>query len=144
MYKDSNHKPELAIALTPFKALCGFRPYSEIVQFLEEFPELEDIVGTDAKEKIELEREAGLKDCFRTLMLANDKDIKDCVNKLSKQFEQDETSYEISKLFKRLNTDFPNDVGVLSIFFLNIIDLEPGQAIYLPAKEIHAYLDGGN
>lgn len=38
--------------------------------------------------------------------------------------------------------DFPNDVGILSLFFLNIIRLEPGQAIFLPAKEPHAYLDG--
>lgn len=30
LYKDANHKPELAIALTPFLALCGFRPYPEI------------------------------------------------------------------------------------------------------------------
>lgn len=34
MYKDPNHKPELAIALTPFEALCGFRPLSEIKDFL--------------------------------------------------------------------------------------------------------------
>jgi mannose-6-phosphate isomerase len=35
MYKDPNHKPELAIALTHFEALCGFRPIEEIKQFLE-------------------------------------------------------------------------------------------------------------
>ncbi|KAJ4443892.1 hypothetical protein ANN_05679 [Periplaneta americana] len=35
VYKDPNHKPELAIALTPFEALCGFRPIEEIKHFLE-------------------------------------------------------------------------------------------------------------
>lgn len=35
IYKDPNHKPELAIALTPFEALCGFRPIEEIKHFLE-------------------------------------------------------------------------------------------------------------
>jgi mannose-6-phosphate isomerase class I len=35
IYKDANHKPELAIALTPFEALCGFRPIEEIKHFLE-------------------------------------------------------------------------------------------------------------
>lgn len=34
MYKDANHKPELAIALTPFEALCGFRPVKQIKEFL--------------------------------------------------------------------------------------------------------------
>lgn len=42
----------------------------------------------------------------------------------------------------RLQNDFPNDVGSLSLFFLNIVRLQPGQAIFLPAKEPHAYLDG--
>jgi mannose-6-phosphate isomerase class I len=26
IYKDPNHKPEIAVALTHFEALCGFRP----------------------------------------------------------------------------------------------------------------------
>jgi mannose-6-phosphate isomerase class I len=30
IYKDSNHKPEMAIAITPFQAMCGFRPIEEI------------------------------------------------------------------------------------------------------------------
>jgi mannose-6-phosphate isomerase len=34
MYKDPNHKPEVAIALTPFLALCGFRPFREIHQLI--------------------------------------------------------------------------------------------------------------
>ena len=33
VYKDPNHKPEMALALTPFKALCGFRPHKEIIKF---------------------------------------------------------------------------------------------------------------
>ena len=34
-YPDANHKPEMAIALTPFEGLCGFRPVEEIVSFLQ-------------------------------------------------------------------------------------------------------------
>lgn len=34
-YKDSNHKPEMAIALTPFQGLCGFRPIKEVAKYLE-------------------------------------------------------------------------------------------------------------
>lgn len=32
MYKDPNHKPELALAVSPFEAMCGFRALSEIAQ----------------------------------------------------------------------------------------------------------------
>jgi mannose-6-phosphate isomerase len=34
LYKDPNHKPEMAIALTPFEMLCGFRKIEEIVDLL--------------------------------------------------------------------------------------------------------------
>ena len=35
MYKDDNHKPEMALALTDFEALCGFVSHEELVQVLE-------------------------------------------------------------------------------------------------------------
>lgn len=35
LYPDPNHKPEMAIALSNFEGLCGFRPYYEIKFFLE-------------------------------------------------------------------------------------------------------------
>lgn len=46
------------------------------------------------------------------------------------------------EIFNKINQDFPDDVGTLCLFFLNLVRLQPGQAIYLGANEIHAYLDG--
>ena len=45
VYKDDNHKPEMAIALTRFKAMCGFRDANEIANFLAIIPELRMVVG---------------------------------------------------------------------------------------------------
>lgn len=45
-------------------------------------------------------------------------------------------------VFLQLQKDFPNDIGTLSMFFLNLVQLEPGQAIFLKACEPHAYLAG--
>ena len=45
MYKDDNHKPEMAIALTDFEALCGFVEHSELVHALQTVPELQSVVG---------------------------------------------------------------------------------------------------
>ena len=42
-YPDPNHKPEMAIALTPFEAMCGFRPAEEIVGFFENMAELKAV-----------------------------------------------------------------------------------------------------
>lgn len=47
VYKDDNHKPEMAIALTEFEGLCGFRPLEEIAAALKDFPELAVVVGQD-------------------------------------------------------------------------------------------------
>ncbi|PNJ43309.1 MPI isoform 17, partial [Pongo abelii] len=47
-YPDANHKPEMAIALTPFQGLCGFRPVEEIVTFLKKVPEFQFLIGDEA------------------------------------------------------------------------------------------------
>lgn len=46
MYKDPNHKPEMAIALRDFQALCSFVTHEELVQELKTTPELCTCVGT--------------------------------------------------------------------------------------------------
>ena len=45
MYKDANHKPEMAIAITDFEALCGFVPHHELTEALKEVPELREVIG---------------------------------------------------------------------------------------------------
>ena len=47
VYKDANHKPEMAIALTDFEALCGFVGHEELVRALDATPELAACVGPD-------------------------------------------------------------------------------------------------
>lgn len=72
LYKDPNHKPELAVALTPFEALCGFRPVDEIKHFLQYVPELNAVVGAENVTKFLTSDEAGLSkalhDCFYSFM----------------------------------------------------------------------------
>lgn len=47
-YKDDNHKPEMALALEDFEALCGFVSPSELKQVLQEQPEVRLCVGEEA------------------------------------------------------------------------------------------------
>lgn len=47
-------------------------------------------------------------------------------------------------LLKRLHTDFPGDVGCFAPYFMNYLELRPGQAIFLKPNLPHAYLSGGN
>jgi mannose-6-phosphate isomerase len=41
-----------------------------------------------------------------------------------------------------LGRSYPGDVGIFAPVLLNLIRLQPGQALYLPAGELHAYLEG--
>ena len=55
LYKDDNHKPEMACSVSVFEAMCGFRPVTEIVHYLHNYPEFREVVTEEvAKEFIEV------------------------------------------------------------------------------------------
>lgn len=54
-----------------------------------------------------------------------------------------DTSPSNGDLLLRLHAQFPGDIGCFSIYFLNVVRLEPGEAMFLAANEPHAYLQGG-
>jgi mannose-6-phosphate isomerase len=126
--------------LTPFLALCDFRPHAEIYRLLKSHDELVELLGADNIELINTHGSEGLKTCYSQLMKSNEDDIKKCIDDLSIKFEKDEN--KLAKVFMQLQKDFPHDVGSLSLFFLNLVELQPGQSIYLAAKIPHAYLAG--
>ncbi|EDW81250.1 uncharacterized protein Dwil_GK11962, isoform B [Drosophila willistoni] len=143
IYKDPNHKPELAIALTPFLALVGFRPVTDIADFIDEFQPLTKLIGKEAVQQLHAYPNAdSLKLCYEKLMKSDDAVIAKCIQDISKNYQKELKENELLDVFNTINKDFQGDVGVLSIFFLNLVRLQPGQAIYLGANEIHAYLDG--
>lgn len=151
-YPDDNHKPEMTIALTPFTGLCGFRPVCEILEFLLEVPEFLLVVGADAVEDLKsgLDR-AGisrtLKSCFSRMMNCDKAMIQDQLQTLVQRVQQDvsqgrDVSSCLGDLLLKLNSQFPGDIGCFSIYFLNLISLQPGDAMFLRANEIHAYIYG--
>lgn len=125
-----------------------------------------NLIGADNVESLHTNGATGLKECFSTLMHANQQAITQCIQDLSTKFQSNgilllfkkktQNSFTFcvffflsnkpdnvfSKTFNTLNLDFPNDVGILCLFFLNIVELQPGQAIFLPAQVPHAYLSG--
>ncbi|KAG8228285.1 hypothetical protein J437_LFUL006253 [Ladona fulva] len=149
LYKDPNHKPEIAIALTPFEALCGFRPAAEIKNFLENIVELRILVGQEVASQLMNSDETGLqkalKDCFSALMTCPDDRVLTQTNafiaRLS-NLDEDSRERDCASLFERLHSQFPGDVGCFVIYFLNYLKLSPGEAIYLGPNEPHAYIYG--
>uniref|UniRef100_A0A6M2DFI1 mannose-6-phosphate isomerase n=1 Tax=Xenopsylla cheopis TaxID=163159 RepID=A0A6M2DFI1_XENCH len=144
IYKDPNHKPELAIALTKFKAMCGFRPYKQIQTFIRILPELETLIGDKyTKEFLLSPSNKTLKSCFEALMKSKETDLIQCLKDMENRMLNQTINNNVHKeLFLDLKQQFPNDVGILCIYFLNVLYLEPGEAIYLGPNIPHAYIHG--
>ncbi|CAH0058744.1 unnamed protein product [Clonostachys solani] len=162
-YPDDNHKPEMAIAITPFEGFCGFRPLAEVAHFLQSVPPLRTLVGEDAASRfIDIAKDEhadtaaqkdALKQAFSGLMSSSAESISREIANLvelakSKGGEFADggvpsTSGEIlSELVNRLNSQFGSDIGLFVAFFLNYVTLQPGEALFLVADDIHAYISG--
>lgn len=68
--------------------------------------------------------------------------ITHCIGEVKTLLANNSEDKLLFQIFNHCNHYFPNDIGVLSIFFLNIVQMKPGQAIFLAANEPHAYLLG--
>ncbi|XP_021027333.1 mannose-6-phosphate isomerase [Mus caroli] len=153
-YPDANHKPEMAIALTSFQGLCGFRPVEEIVTFMKKVPEFQLLIGDDAtaqlKESVGGDTEAmasALRNCFSQLMKSEKKVVVEQLNLLVKRisqqvFDGNSTDDIYGKLLLQLHQQHPGDIGCFAIYFLNLLTLKPGEAMFLDANVPHAYLKG--
>ena len=144
VYKDPNHKPEMAIALTPFEVMCGFRPVSEVETHLDTIMELQSAIGgADAAAKCKTSDNV-LRSVFKLLMEADDEShIKPAVAALMKRLEAPgATLSTLEQAIVRIHGDFPGDRGVLCPYLLNHFTLAPGEAVFLGPNMPHAYLSG--
>ncbi|GAB4530251.1 MAG: hypothetical protein Tsb0020_46830 [Haliangiales bacterium] len=155
-YRDPHHKPELLLALTEFDALCGFRPPAEQAQALTALPELSAMlppfVPTPAGLATTLEAYFALPDARVTPALTA------VLERLERRHQErpyqlHEPEYWALRADRALRggdldrpdqvlAPSPPDRGLLFVFLLSLIRLEPGQAIFLPAGVPHAYLHG--
>jgi mannose-6-phosphate isomerase len=139
-YRDANHKPELVVALAPFVALQGFRPVDEILSHLRSIPtpEIERPLAALRHTK---DSEA-LEALFSSL-LSLDRDSR--LSLVARVAETAAARREADSAWRwvaALCAGHPGDVGVLAPLLLNLVELQPGDALYLPAGELHAYLEG--
>ncbi|KZZ90378.1 mannose-6-phosphate isomerase [Ascosphaera apis ARSEF 7405] len=160
-YPDDNHKPEMAIAVTDFEGLCGFRPLAEIKGFLGSVDALRELIGEDAATEFEktvvLKKEgeeetedemktnkSALRTLFTKLMSSSPSAIENATSSLLASFDNNASSLpsDFVALIRRLNGQFPNDIGLFVLFFLNFLRLSPGEAVFLKADDIHAYISG--
>lgn len=142
-YKDKSHKPELLCALTEFWALCGFRAVPDTLALLDELqlPELSPLKALLAHGSPRI----ALKTAFSSLMLSPSDERLDLALRVTEACRKHQQSSRFTAELTwaaKLGDLYPGDVGIVSALLLNLVRLEPGQAVFLPAGNLHAYLGG--
>ena len=140
-YKDSSHKPELIVALSDtFEALCGFREVSETIAQLE----------TLTQANIQACQPTSALSQFISELGSHEDPLSWAVNWALTSEEAHALVSEMSvagrvardDLLSELATDYPGDPGIIVALLLNRVTLSRGQTLYLPAGNMHAYIQG--
>ena len=140
-FKDPFHKPELLLALTTFEALCGFRPVEESLHCLAklQIPELKPTIAALAR--------GGLRAAIPQLLALTGErrtELVDAVSTAAARFvaAHDPEFINTYRWAATLAQTYPGDPGVVISLMCNHLRLAPGEAVFLPAGNLHAYLSG--
>ena len=139
-YKDDNHKPECICALSPFWALCGFRNISEILALMKKSCPLS--LSRELERLRKQPDSIGLKAFFTGLMNLDAPRKKQVVAEAVQNADQYSEENLTFSWMTRLADEYPDDIGIFGPLLLNLVKLNPGEALFLPAGELHAYLEG--
>lgn len=161
-YKDANHKPEMILALTPFEALCGFRPCAESAALFRAVgaaiaasgAEVPALLGTvEMALNSRMAEPMVVRRAFEALLGGGDETTA-LVGLAASALAGDGAAVAAAasglpanplsslETVVDLADQYPGDAGVLVSLLLNRVSLQPGESIYLPAGNIHAYLKG--
>jgi mannose-6-phosphate isomerase len=144
-YRDRNHKPELLVALTDFYALRGFRPLSEVGELLASMPELRSVTEAIS------DSNRGLGDLYRRLMRLPQQSVNALLDPLvhrlhdehrATAFSRDDPRFWLLHADRLFSVPGRRDRGLFSTLLLKLMHLHPDQGIFLPAGELHSYLQG--
>lgn len=144
-YKDTNHKPELMVALSDFWLLHGFKPEAKLKETLEMIPDFSFLISVFEQQ--------GYKGLYEQVMTMQQAEVN---ARLQPLIERLEPLYNNNELLKSSEDfwaaravqtfckDGNLDRGIFSIYFFNLVQLKRGEGIYQPAGLPHAYLEGQN
>ena len=144
-YKDDNHKPELMLALSDFWLLHGFKSPQALVTMLLETPELQFLVPVfDNKNYHAL---------YELVMTMDQQEVNELLQPLldrivplyEKGFlNRSQEDFWAARAAKTFCVPDRIDRGIFSVYFFNLVNLKPGEAIFQDAGIPHAYLEGQN
>lgn len=147
-YKDDNHKPELLVALTRFQAMAGFRPMERTLELFDVLscPEIDhyrSMVEENSSPEAEGRNLRALFTTWITIPVSARTQLIDAVVRHCRVLtSRADWMSDVARTILDLADRYPGDVGVLGALLLNHVTLEPGEAIYLSAGQLHAYVHG--
>ncbi len=136
-YKDPRAKPELIVAVkNGFTALHGFRPPQEIKALGQKILPSELLTALEGEEKGQNFVLKSFLEKFFQLRAATDPKF------LAEKIKTIRPKNKSEQWVQHLHQLYPNDLAVFAPLFLNLIELSAGEALFLPAGILHAYLKG--
>lgn len=158
-YRDQNHKPELLCAIHDFWGLRGFRPLSELQS------EMRGLAAALHEEAVMPLRNllqqfvadpgvASWREVFATLLSMAEAGETAALERSLHAYcggspagdspPEDAKSHRNDRYWwcRELLRQFPGDVGAAAPLYLNLVHLHPGEAVFLEAGVLHAYLYG--
>ncbi len=137
-YKDGSDKPELAVALSEFWLLHGFKTEYETAASLAEYGFLKPLLqGLETN---------GLGKAFEMALNPNTPEVEEMHQALRTELsDKIFAKHDIKFWMQRWINSNPGIMnGILTLFFLNLVKMNKGEAIYQPPGLLHAYLEGQN
>ena len=144
-YKDDNHKPELMVALSEFWLLHGFRPSFSLKNVLSSVKELSVLLPIFEKN--------GYEGLYRSVMQMPQPEVdqlllplRDRIVPLYTQglLQRSQPDFWAARAFLTFSQDGHVDRGIFSIYLFNLLQVQPGEAVFQDAGIPHAYLEGQN
>ncbi|MDN4162475.1 mannose-6-phosphate isomerase, class I [Nocardioides abyssi] len=161
-YKDAFHKPEMIYAITRFEGMAGFRDTEKSAQILRllDLPWADDVahrlesgpafqtlraIVTEMLGRGGPELESLLADVQRAARHAEERGHREEMRANPVRVDPARINREATRVFAmvgKLIEQYPADPGVLVTLLLNHVVLAPGEAMFLDAGVIHAYVSG--
>jgi mannose-6-phosphate isomerase len=144
-YKDDNHKPELMLALSDFWLLHGFKPEEDLMRVLAAVPELKFLQPVFSVD--------GYKGLYRKVMEMPQQEVNAALKPLldrivplykEQTLRRQDEDFWAARAALTYNQGENIDRGIFSIYFFNLLNVHPGEALFQDAGLPHAYLEGQN
>jgi mannose-6-phosphate isomerase len=144
-YKDRNHKPEVMVALSDFWLLHGFKEKNLLEKTLTDVQEFNILLP--------LFKMDGYQGLYQFVMELAQPEVNSFLMSVVKRVIRQKKEGELSKsdpgwwvaqLFENVDQIINIDRGVFSIYFFNIVNVQPGEGVFQGAGLPHAYLEGQN